>query len=346
MQSRKHPIMKLHIPTIDATVWAAIAVAVVFVGMFVFWIFREPTITVRNDQPTEPLGPLTGLPCANALERPVAVMLASDPEARPLSGIGQADMVFEMPVTPNGITRIMAVYQCSTPKEIGSVRSARQDFIPLAQGVDAIFAHWGGEHDALTALDTRAIDNVDALKYEGSTFYRKQGIPRPHNGFTTLRLVRERADQLGYRASTSLSAYTHSTGHIERNLGTVADTVTVAWPQGMDVRFSYDRERNSYLRWRSGTPEIDAANGEQARASVVVIMKTTASFLRDQYISVTTIGSGVAMIWQGGRSISALWKKPTATAMLAFTDSQGKAIPLEPGTIWVLIDAPLPAATQ
>lgn len=327
-------------------VLASIAVAVVFVGVFLFWIFRGTSITILNEQPSVPLSPLTGLPCANAHVRPVAIMLASDPETRPLSGIGQADMVFEMPVTPNGITRLMAVYQCSDPKEIGSVRSARQDFIPLAQGVDAIFAHWGGEHDALTALDAHEMDNVDALKYEGSTFYRKPGIPRPHNGFTTLQLVRERAEQLGYRASTSMSVYPRITGKVERNLGTLADSATVQWPQGMDVRFSYDEENNAYLRWRGGTPEIDAATGKQATAGVVVVMKTTSSFLRDQYISVTTIGSGVATILQGGRSINALWKKPTATAMLALTDSQGKAIPLEPGTIWVLIDAPLPAVTQ
>ncbi|MEK9209007.1 MAG: DUF3048 domain-containing protein [Patescibacteria group bacterium] len=338
--------MKLRIPTLNTTVWAAIAVAVVFVGVFLFWIFRGTSITVVNEQPSGPLSPLTGLPCAGAHRRPIAIMLASDPEARPLSGISQADMVFEMPVTPNSITRIMAVYQCSDPQEIGSVRSARQDFIPLAQGVDAIFAHWGGEHDALAELDARVVDNVDALKYEGSTFYRKQGIPRPHNGFTTLPLVRERADQLGYRASTSLPAYTHITGKVKRDLGTIADSATVPWLQGMDVRFSYDEASNAYLRWRGGTPEIDTTNREQARASVVIIMKAASSFLRDQYISVATTGSGVATIWQGGRSISALWKKPTATAMLAFTDSQGKAIPLEPGTIWVLIDTPLPAVTQ
>ena len=336
--------MKLRIPTLDTTVWVAIGVAALFVGVFLYWIFHGTSITVFNSQPSEspkPRSSLTGLPCADARRRPVAVMLASDPEARPLSGIGQADMVFEMPVTPNGIMRFMAVYQCSRPKEIGSIRSARQDFIPLAQGVDAILAHWGGEHDALNQLNAHVIDNVDALKYEGSTFYRKKGIPMPHNGFTTLQLVSERADKLGYRASSSMPAYTHITGSVGRNLGTLADTVTL-----MNVRFSYDQTGNSYLRSRGGTPEIDVATGAQVRASVVVIMKTTSSFLRDQYISVRTIGTGAATIFQGGRSISALWKKPTATAMLTFTDSQGKAIPLEPGPIWVLIDAPLPAVTQ
>lgn len=338
--------MKFRIPTLDTAVWAALAIAAVFAGMFIYWIFRGTSITIVNRPPSGPVSPLTGLPCDNAAARPIAVMLASDPEARPLSGIGQADMVFEMPVTPNGITRMMAVYQCSEPKEIGSVRSARQDFIPLAQGVDAIFAHWGGERDALDELDAHAIDNVDALKYEGSTFYRKPGIPRPHNGFTTLQLIRDRAEQLGYRASSSLTPYAHTADRGSRNLGSLSTTVTVPWPQGMDVRFSYDQSENAYFRWRGGTREIDATTGTQARASVVITMETTATFLRDQYISVRTIGTGDATIAQNGRSISAHWKKPTAEATLTFTDSQGNAIPLEPGPIWVLIDAPLPAVPQ
>jgi hypothetical protein len=339
--------MKLRIPTLDTAVWIAIAVAVVVAGVFFIWIFRGTSITIINRPPSGPLSPLTGLPCEDAHTRPIAVMLASDPEARPLSGIGEADMVFEMPVTPDGITRLMAVYQCQTPKEIGSIRSARQDFIPLAQGVDAVLAHWGGERDALDALDAHIIDNVDALKYEGSTFYRKHAIPRPHNGFTTLQLVRDRAQQLGYRSSTSLSADSLiPAGQGVLNLGTLGDTVSVDWPQGMDVRFSYDPESKAYLRWRGGTPEIDANTGSQVRAAVVIVMRTTSAFLRDQYISVSTTGTGDATISQAGRSISAVWKKTNATAMLTFSDSHGKTIALEPGMVWVLIDAPLPAVTQ
>jgi hypothetical protein len=252
-------------------------------------------------------------------------------------------MVFEMPVTPNGITRMMAVFQCTIPKEIGSIRSARQDFIPLAQGLDTVLAHWGGERDTLDALNSHVIDNIDAMKYEGTTFYRIASIPRPHNGFTTVKLLQERAEQLDYRSSTSMAPYLHSTEKPKRTLDTSADTVTVAWPQGNDVRFSYDQKKNTYLRWRGGQPEIDKTTGAQVQASVVVVMNTDASFLYDQYISVRTIGQGTATVWQNGQRIDALWKKPTATSMLTFTDSKGAAIPLAPGTIWVLIDAPLPA---
>jgi hypothetical protein len=268
-------------------------------------------------------------------------MLSSDSEARPLSGLSAADLVFEMPVTPNGITRLMAVYQCHEPKEIGSIRSSRGDFIPLVQGLNALYAHWGGERDALTLLDGGITDNVDAMKYEGTTFTRKNGIARPHNGFTTLELVRERAQKLGYTASSSIAPYPRAKAKPERNLGALVTEAGVQWPQGMDVRFAYDGTSNNYARFRGGKPEIDSLTGEQVRASVVIILTTDSRFLYDQYLSVRTTGSGVARIFQDGKRIDGRWNKAAAEDMLTFTDSGGSAIALSPGPIWILYDAPL-----
>lgn len=337
--------MKFRLPALDVLVIAAIVAAGCAGLVFLFWLLSGSKITVTN----EPAGlspahvsALSGTPCERYNKRPVAVMLASDPEARPLAGISQADMVFEMPVTPNGITRMMAVFQCNDPERIGSIRSAREDFIPLAQGIDAILAHWGGERDALASLDGGVMDNIDALKYEGTTFFRDATIARPHNGFTSLTLLGKRASALDYRATTSLDPYVRSTLRPDRKLGSIVDEVRVAWPQGMDVLFSYDSTSNTYLRSRGGTPEMDTANGKQAHASVVVVVETEAAFVRDQYIHVETLGTGVATIWQNGQRISAHWKKERPTDMLQFIDSAGASIPLERGVIWVLIDAPLP----
>lgn len=339
--------MKLRLPTLDTFVWLALAVAgAVAVGLVV-WLLHGPSITVTN-RPATGSGPavsaLTGKTCLAPRRRPVAVMLASDVEARPLSGLAQADMVFEMPVTPNGITRLMAVFQCGPdPKEIGSIRSARQDFIPLAQGLGAVIAHWGGERDALEHLGGHVIDNVDALLYEGTVFYRRKNVPRPHNGFSTLQLIRDKAADLGYTASWSMPSYPHRTASEPPNLADLVDQVTIPWPQGMDVQFRYDAVSGTYARWRGGTPETDAITGQQIRVSVIAVVQTDASFIRDQYISVRTLGQGTAAIYQNGRRISALWKKSRAEDMLVFTDDKGLPIPFTPGTVWVEFDAPLPA---
>jgi hypothetical protein len=333
---------RLRKPSLDGILITAITIAVVVLGGFIYWLVGGRTVTVNNPQSGIPLSPLTGQPCAGATQRPIAVMISSDPEARPLSGIGEADMVIEMPVTPDGITRMMAVFQCQTPKEIGSIRSARGSFIPLAQGLDVIYAHWGGERDVEAALNSHVIDNVNGLIYDGTTFYRKKGVPAPHDGFSTLSLIRAKAAQLGYTASVSLTPYPHTTTTPEPNLGDLSPVVSISWPQGMDVTFHYDTSTHTYLRWRGGTPEIDATTGQQVHTSVVIVMQTDAMFLYDQYISVRVLGQGPATIYQNGRSISAIWQKNTATGMLSFVDASGNPVALAPGPLWIDITAPLP----
>ena len=323
-------------------VWSGL-VALVFVVTFFVWWNKEIVISKGGfaDSETQGLASLiTGLECNKALRRPVAVMLAGDLEARPLSGISQADIVFEMPVAPNGITRYMAVYQCEEPEEIGSVRSAREDFIPLAAAMKAVYAHWGGEHGALTKLNNKILDNIDAMKYETTAFFRKKTIPMPHNGFTDLDLIKKKSEDLSYGLVNEFEGYLSKTEKIEkRNLGNIANSIEVDYKKPFNVSWSFDSENNIYKRNRNGTPEIDKNNSEQVSASVVIVMETKSTFVRDQYIRVSVQGEGTAYIYQGGTVITGKWKKDPAKldSRLIFYDSEGKEAKLLPGKIWVEI---------
>lgn len=334
---RFHPTFTLNRAMLAALICAgAVAIA------FLFWLFHDRRIDIINPPAPDHAGQISGMPCRTANGRPIAVMLAADPVARPLSGIGSADLVIEMPVTPDGITRMMAVFQCALPDEIGSIRSAREDFIPLAQGLDAIYAHWGGEHDALAELNAHIIDNVNALSYEGTTFYRKSGIPRPHNGFTSADLLSDRIAALGYRSTTSWDGYPHTQAPERRNIGSLVGEITVPYPAPMDIRYVYDEATDTYARWRGGSPEIDAATKTQVRAATVVTLTTTAQPLRDQYIRVRVIGTGTATVYRNGKALPATWSKTSAMAPLTFTDpGTGAPIPFAPGAIWISILAPI-----
>jgi hypothetical protein len=234
----------------------------------------------------------------------------------------------------------MAVFQCGAPEEIGSVRSARSTFVPFVQGFDAIYAHWGGEHDVLALLDDGIVDNVDALKFEGTVYTRKFTVPRPHNGFTTLEALREKAMDLGYRATTTLDPFVReSSVHAVRNLGNVADTIVLPGASGMDVVFKYDATSGTYGRWRGGEPELDTIDDRQVTPAVVIVMETEIIRTYDQYIDLDVVGSGTATIYQGGRNIAARWRKPAVGATLTFTDAQDSVLPLVPGQIWIVLIA-------
>ncbi len=316
------------------------AVTLVFVISFIVWWNKEIIInngiSIINKDNTSTL---TGLPCPDVDIRPIAVMMASDPEARPLSGISQADMVFEMPVDPTGITRFMAVFQCEKPKEIGSVRSARDDFIPLAAGMKIIYAHWGGEQGALEKLDNQIVDNIDALKYEGEIFYRKAGIRPPHNGFTNLDLLTKTAQDLKYDFKNNFPGYPHQEKEPKKNLSNLTDRISINYPGSHAVSWTYDSETNLYGRYRNGNAEIDKNNGQAVKAGVVIIMNTASKFLKEQYISVNVQGEGVARIYQNGVVINGKWNKDSARldSKLYFYDDSGKEIQFAPGKIWIEI---------
>jgi len=102
---------------------------IIFVGLFLFigflFLVQEKrtinisssdnlTARVLNTETQNVLSPnispISGLACQDYDRRPIAVMLANDPATRPLSGLKDADLVFEMQVVEDSITRLMAVY--------------------------------------------------------------------------------------------------------------------------------------------------------------------------------------------------------------------------------------------
>ena len=267
--------------------------------------------------------------------------MASDPIARPLSGISQADIIVEMPVTLNGITRIMAIFQCEPfgnaqggeSFEIGSIRSAREDFLTFVTNFNAIYAHWGGEAGALKKLDNGILDNIDAMKYEGTVFYRKNSVPRPHNGFTTIELLEDKAEDLGYDLNNSFAGFIRDNDRPERNLSNLANSILIDYASPYNVEWAYDENENVYNRKKGGEAELDRNTGEQVKASVVVLMRTASKVLSVDYISVKTTGEGEAEFYQNGIKTSGVWRNNNND--LKFYDATGQEMKFVPGKMWM-----------
>ena len=296
---------------------------------------------VPLESPKISKSPISGLPCANAARRPIAVMIAGDAIARPLSGLSEADLIFNMPVITDSITRMMGIYVCNSPKELGSVRSTRDDFIPLARGLDAILAHWGGSHFALDVLDKGIMDNIDALKDSGSIFFRKSGIAPPHNGFTSYTRLSGAAEKFDYRLENNFSGYLHLEGDLT-SVATTTKTLLVGFPGSFQVKYIYNPTDNSYWRWRGGTKEMDKNNGQQVSAKNVAIMFAQSRQIEGQYNAVDVEGSGKGIVYRNGEEIFGTWKKDAKnqTSKLYFYNSSGEEIKFVPGQIWVEVVQP------
>ncbi|MEK7603730.1 MAG: DUF3048 domain-containing protein [Patescibacteria group bacterium] len=314
---------------------AGITAAALLVAFLFWWQWGPNIIGIKNEDQKRPRASLTGLACDNYARRPIAVMMASDPVARPLSGISQADIVIEMPVTPNGITRMMAIFQCEEPEEIGSIRSAREDFLTLADAFGAIYVHWGGEEEALKKLNDGILDNINAMKYDGSVFYRKNSVPRPHNGFTTVELLTDKAKDLEYDLNDMFSGYLRREEGSERSLSNIVESVSIDYKSPYDVKWVYDANLDIYKRIRGGTAEIDENTGKQVETNIVVLMHTVSGVLNLDYITVKTAGEGEAEFYQNGIKISGMWKNIAND--LKFYDTDGQEMKFIPGKMWIEI---------
>lgn len=295
----------------------------------------------KNDYCQSNCSPISGLQCDNYNRRPMMVMLGADEEARPLSGLFGADMVIEMPVVIGGINRFAAVYLCNLPEEIGSVRSTRDDFIPLAKGYDAVLAHWGGSHFALDELAEGVIDHIDALPNPFDTFYRKKGIYAPHNGFTSGERLLNGIQKLGYRLKNNFEGYPHFTKK-DNSLAQYAknDIIKLNYPSNFKVSYQYDESRGEYLRNRGDKIEKDLIGNKDIYAKVVVVMEASSRQIEGQYNDVNILGSGDAQVFQGGVRIDGRWEKKASDSKLYFFNGNKEEIKFLPGQVWLQIIEP------
>ena len=145
---------------------------------------EEPSISTLAPVDPEPepepqlpyVNPLTGEGCATDIgkNRPVAIMLNNLKKALPQLGVSQADIIYEA-VAEGGITRMLGVFQSMEGVgNIGSVRSARDYYVSLAYGHDAVFLHAGGSPQAYDAIQSWGVTALDCVNgpYEGTLFWR------------------------------------------------------------------------------------------------------------------------------------------------------------------------------
>lgn len=348
-------------------------IAIIFIAIgFAFWFYKsertisinksvidETQISSRDDDENMDSGPqnnLTGIQCESYDKRPFAVMYAGDAIARPLSGIASADLVVEAQVISGSITRMMALFVCDSPVQVGSIRSARHDFIPLAQGFDAIYVHWGGSHFALDALRKKVIDNIDALINPYDVFYRDESISAPHNGFTSMDRMVNAAEKLGYRTKSDFEGYSFYLKNEIRDELAKDDscashkkfcTLTIPYAGSFRVLYDYDFEKNSYSRYRGGRAEVDKLDGRQVEIKNVVAMIAPSRQIEGQYNDIDAEGEGGATIYQNGREIKGYWQKDEINkkSKLKFLDESGQEIRFVPGRIWIEVLDPNEKAT-
>lgn len=303
--------------------------------------------TLQDTGPGPP-GPLTGLPTRPDLanRRPIAVVIDNfDPDARPQAGLRRASVVFEA-VAEGGITRFMAIYLEKDAPVVGPVRSARVYFDAWAAGLHAIYAHAGGNNDALAELPKLGtLANVDGLgggapnPFPWDLYWRSTDRAAPHNLYTS---------------TSHLRAYADATAHADTNpmVPVILHKEPAAWwirPKGgfirlqfstdsYSVQYRYDPRCNCYPRSMNGVPHTDEFSSLQIAPANVVVLYT--GVLPDPAsntpgsVIVQSRGLGRALYFRDGQVVTGYWHKGSVSDPLSLLDAHGQPVALNPGQTW------------
>ena len=283
----------------------------------------------------EPVMPLTGLPIddpALAGRSALVVKIDNHPDARPQSGLNQADIVFEENVEQ--LTRFAAVFQSKVPDPVGPIRSGRTQDVELLGSLNKpVFAWSGGNAGVTKAINGSdfVVANVQTNARSASKSYRSRDRIAPHNLYAQgsgLFSMSEGAEtpppqQFAYRKDGATVAGDPS-GGVDLKM------------DGVSVRWKFDSKSETYLRFQGGTAHNDAALGQVNAANVVVlVVDYRPSPVDANSPEAQTTGTGEVFVFSGDKSVHGKWTRTDRLKPYTLTADNGDPILLTPGRTWV-----------
>lgn len=280
--------------------------------------------------------PLTGKPVDHKVDRrPFGVMINNHPQARPQSGVYDADVVYEA-LAEGEITRFLALFQSKQPKIIGPVRSARPYFVKLNNAYDAIYVHHGWSPQAKKLIKSTGTNNLNGLYYDGTLFHRADFRQAPHNSYIPYKNIEKGVEEKGYKRKADVDPLPFLNQDEIKNLnGDQADGVTIDYKDKYQVRFAYQSDDGTYQRYSDGGKSVDRETKTPITVSNVLIVAAPHRFI-DSYPrrGINLKAGGQALLLQKGKVQKLEWKNVKGRIVPV---KDGKTVGFVPGQTWINI---------
>jgi hypothetical protein len=313
-------------------VGAGAVVALVVAGILL--LLARPGPTARRPpvpHATQLYSPFTGEP-VKSYGPVLAVKIDNVVQARPPTGLSDADIVYIIPVEGQ-LSRIMAVFSSHLPPVIGPVRSSREDDLELLRQFGRpAFAYSGAQSKLLPVVEHAR--TVDLYAGRAGGYFRSGSRVPPHNLYArTSHLLAEArgasvARDIGFRFGPAPAG------------GRPTAARSVSYPAA-SFEFRWSASRSRWLVWMDGTAAGTTEDG-QLGAPTVVIQHTkvrTSKYLEEgvppPYAEST--GSGSAVVLRGGEAFNARWSRPKADGGTAFTTASGQPMTFARGPVWIVL---------
>jgi len=301
--------------------------------------YQEVIVEPHENIPDTPKvkNPLTGTDMDIQFEsqRPLAIMIENEYNARPQSGLSKAGVVYEI-LAEGGITRFLAIFLGEAVDEIGPVRSARPYFLDYAMEYDSIYVHYGASPQGYIDLKQLQIDAIDGI-YDDVTFWRDKSRKAPHNAYTSTNNILKTAKKRGFRKDTKLTFWKFNSEE-SFNGDMELDDFELDYFNNYTVRYTYNHDNQAYERFINGKPHTDRKTGESIFVKNIVISFANTKVIDDVgRLFIKTADSGDGYYISNGYCTKIKWQKDFRNQRTKFTFQDGSNLVINPGNIWVQI---------
>jgi Protein of unknown function (DUF3048) N-terminal domain/Protein of unknown function (DUF3048) C-terminal domain len=275
----------------------------------------------------------TATPSAPA---PALVQVENSSPARPQSGLGSADVVYEY-LTEGGISRFSAIYLHAAAGRIGPIRSARLVSITLTRLYGAVLLYSGASQYVEQQIEQSGLPHFDETSAGGALF-RVSARQVPHNLYTdgahiSQLLAQARARAVTWRLWPRSSALSGA-----RAVPAFVVPISVA----EQPRWTFSAAAGGYTRTEPDTgPFIDADAGKPLVAATVIVQQVTVSVAPEvedvsgaHGVEQDVLSGGSAQVFSGGREYEATWSQ-RSSGPPQFTMSDGSPAPIASGLVWI-----------
>lgn len=276
--------------------------------------------------------------------RPFAVMINCHNGALPQAGLQNAYVVYELMVE-GGITRMMALFKDGNVDKIGSIRSARTQYLDYVYENDAIYVHAGGARDAIERIGKEGIDDVNA---DGRYGMRDSSLNRDfeHTLFTSTELLNNGADAEGMRKTTSKgNLLTYSAKSLDLSKykeKEEANNVSITYSYYRTSNYTYDSDKKVYLRSMNDMKNIDLVTGNQYEVKNIIVYGVKYSNYTHHgyslYQKLDNVGSGDGYYITEGYAIPITWEKNSKNERTIYKVKEtGKELIVNDGNTYIQI---------
>lgn len=272
----------------------------------------------------------------NSKTRPYAVVINNINVARKAqTGLADAQVIYEF-LAEGGITRFLAIYKDKNTQQIGTVRSARHNFLDMAFEYDAIFVHFGGSTYGYNDIKSTKINNIDGMTT--SAFWRENPykLASEHTAYTSMEKLKKETQNKKYSTETNTSwPLTYSVDEINLD-GMSATEIEVPFSNYTNNKYIYDSENKVYKRYVNSKEHIDMKTKEQYTFKNIIIAKMGWKMTSSNYyLDIQDVGSGNGYYITNGKAIEITWSKKDRKSKTIYKDKNGNIITLNDGNTFI-----------